>query len=406
MAAEHRGAQCRGAAVCAAAAAGGPERGGGLIWLLSLSLLAYAWIILRRLVAWQEMPTSDAPASFIPALRLSVIIPVRNEAANILMLLQDLDRQHYPKELIEVLVVDDHSEDNTVELIHEYVRGSKLNIRMLQLRDYPAMQLKKAAVQKGVELAQGELLVFTDGDCRVGQEWLRQYAYLYRLQQPYFISGPVCFHNTHSLFEKMQLVEFSSLIGIGGASIGMGRPNMCNGANLAYRKDIFDSVAGFAGNEGIASGDDEFLLHKVHEQYPGKVAFLKNSKAIVYTSARKTLISFVSQRVRWASKWKSYQSQRVQLVALAVFLVNFLLFLALALLVFGSLPLWIFVAAYVAKFAVDFLFLRQILGFLGKQEYLWYMLPLQLVYVPYVVITGVWGLLGRYRWKGRIIRNA
>lgn len=377
-----------------------------MIWLLSVSLLAYTWIILRRRAAWQQLPVSDAPAGYIPDVRLSVIIPVRNEAENILLLLQDLEQQQYPKELVEVLVIDDHSEDKTVELVNEYKASSTMIIRLLQLRDYPAMQLKKAAVQKGVETAHGELLVFTDGDCRVGQEWLRQYAYLYRLQQPYFISGPVSFQNTNTLFEKMQLVEFSSLIGIGGASIGMGKPNMCNGANLAYRKDIFNSVAGFTGNESIASGDDEFLLHKVHEQYPGKVAFLKNTKSIVYTNACKTLVSFVWQRVRWASKWQSYQRLDVQLVAVAVFLVNFLLFLSIALVLAGSLPLWIFIGAYASKFAVDFLFLKQVLGFLGKRRYLWYMLPLQLVYVPYVVFTGTCGLLGRYRWKGRTIRNS
>ena len=377
-----------------------------MIWLLGLSLLAYGWIILRRWDAWQDMPVSDAPATYIPDVRISVIIPVRNEGKNILLLLQDLDAQDYPKEVLEVLVVDDHSEDNTVDLVNEYSAGSTMSIRLLKLKDYPAMQLKKAAVQKGVELAQGELLVLTDGDCRVGAEWLRQYAYLYRMEHPYFISGPVSFHKMHTAFEKMQLVEFSSLIGIGGASIGMGEPNMCNGANLAYRRDIFHEVAGFTGNEGIASGDDEFLLHKVHEQYPGKVAFLKSSKAIVYTSACKTLISFVSQRVRWASKWKSYQNLSVQLVALAVFLVNFLLFLAIPLVIAGSLPLWAFMGAYLSKFAVDFLFLKRVLAFLGRQKYLWYMLPLQLVYVPYVVFTGTCGLLGRYRWKGRTIRNA
>jgi cellulose synthase/poly-beta-1,6-N-acetylglucosamine synthase-like glycosyltransferase len=377
-----------------------------MICLLAISLLAYSWIIYRCWNAWKELPATEAPVTYIPDVRLSVIIPVRNEEENIVLLLQDMENQRYPKELLEVLVVDDHSEDKTVELVNEYKAGSTMSIKLLQLNNYPAMQLKKAAVQKGVELARGELLVFTDGDCRVGQEWLRQYAYIYRMQQPYFISGPVSFHNTHTSFEKMQLVEFSSLIGIGGASIGMGKPNMCNGANLAYRKDIFDSVGGFAGNEGIASGDDEFLLHKVHEQYPGKVTFLKSSKGIVYTEARKTLVSFVSQRVRWSSKWKSYQSLQVQLIALCVFLVNFLLLLAIPLAIAGSLPLWIFLSAYIAKFAVDFLFLNRVLAFLGKREYLWYMLPLQLVYVPYVVFTGTCGLLGRYRWKGRIIHNS
>jgi poly-beta-1,6-N-acetyl-D-glucosamine synthase len=376
-----------------------------MTWLLLFSLLWYSWIILSRWLAWRRMPALTAPTAFHPSTRLTVIIPVRNEARNVQYLLQDLERQHYPRELLEVLVVDDHSDDTTATLVEQFILSSDLSVRYLRLGDYATYGGKKAAVQLGVEQARGELLVFTDGDCRVGPRWLRSYAYLYETEQPYFISGPVSFHHTHTHFERMQLVEFSSLIGIGGASISMGQPNMCNGANLAYRKDIFECVGGFAGNENIASGDDEFLLHKVHRAYPGRVRFLKDTEAMVYTSARKTLISFMQQRVRWASKWKSYQNLRVQLVALCVFLVNLLLFLAIPLTLWGSLPAWVFLAAYLTKFAVDFLFLKEITDFLQARRYLWYMLPLQFVYIPYVLVTAVLGLWGRYNWKGRTIRT-
>lgn len=377
-----------------------------MIWLLSLSLLAYAWVVLRRLVAWVQMNVSKLPDSFEPVTAVSVIIPVRNEAANIIALLQDLEAQQYPKALFEVIVVDDHSTDDTLQLIHQYNSGSTMSLSVLKLGNVAGLSMKKAAVKYGVEHAKGELLVLTDGDCRVGPEWLKQYAYTYQTQQPYFISGPVCFQNTHTVFERMQLVEFASLIGIGGASLAINRPNMCNGANLAYPKFIFEQVGGFSGNDGVASGDDEFLLHKIHRQYPGKAVFLKDAKAVVYTDARKSLTSFVSQRVRWASKWRAYQSINVQLVAFVVFLVNFLLFLAIPLFLFGHLPLLVFLGAYFTKFAIDFLFLERILGFLDKRGYIWYMLPLQLVYVPYVVLTGIGGLFGRYRWKGRSIRNS
>ncbi|MDX5480376.1 MAG: glycosyltransferase [Hymenobacteraceae bacterium] len=374
-------------------------------WLLLLSTVAYGWIILRRWYAWRQRPVQVVPAGYQPVTKVSVIIPVRNEAANIVALLQDLERQNYPKELMEVIVVDDHSEDNTIEVILEYALGSTMSISWLSLKDHPGAKLKKGAVQKGVEAAAGELLVLTDGDCRVGVNWLRQYACRFEQERPYFISGPVCFHHTASAFEKMQLVEFASLIGVGGASIGLKRPNMCNGANLAYTKEAFRAVGGFAGNEGVASGDDEFLLHKVHAHFPGKVSFLKSDEAIVYTEARKTLVSFLYQRVRWASKWRAYQQVNVQLVALVVFAVNLLLFVAIPLVLWGRMPLWAFVSAYVAKCGVDFLFLDRILSFMGTRKYLWYMLPLQLVYIPYVVITAVFGLFGRYSWKGRPIRN-
>ena len=377
-----------------------------MIWLLSLSLLAYGWVVLRRLVAWVRMAATALPENYTPVTRISVIIPVRNEAANIVALLQDLEAQQYPRELYEVLVVDDHSTDHTLQLIHQYKSGSTMSFSVLELAGVAGVSMKKGAVKYGVEQAAGELLVFTDGDCRVGPEWLKQYAYTYETKQPYFISGPVAFQNTQSMFGKMQQVEFASLIGIGGASLALNKPNMCNGANLAYPKFVFEQVGGFSGNDGIASGDDEFLLHKVHQQYPGRAVFLKSAQAIVRTDTRKSLISFLSQRVRWASKWRAYQSLNVQLVALVVFLVNFQLFLAIPLLLFGHLPLLVFAGAYFIKFIIDFLFLERILAFLNKRSYIWHILPLQLVYVPYVVLTGIGGLFGRYRWKGRTIRNS
>ncbi|WP_299760821.1 glycosyltransferase [uncultured Pontibacter sp.] len=374
-------------------------------WLLLFSLLWYSWIILSRWLAWKRMPAVTAPANFQPATPITVIVPVRNEAENILDLLHDLERQNYPRELLEVLVLDDHSEDDTAALVRRFILEPNLKVRCLQLDDYVKQSGKKAAVQVGVEQAEGELLVFTDGDCRVGPEWLRTYAFVYETEHPYFISGPVSFHHTTTHFERMQLVEFASLIGIGGASIALGQPNMCNGANLAYPKAVFEKVQGFAGNENIASGDDEFLLHKVDKSFPGSVFFMKSPEAVVYTNARKDLISFVQQRVRWASKWKSYQSLQVQLVALCVFQVNLLLFVAIPLVLWGSLAFEVFLAAYLAKFSVDFLFLSLVTKFLQERRYLWYLLPLQFVYIPYVLITAVLGLFGRYSWKGRIIRT-
>ncbi|MCC9165646.1 glycosyltransferase family 2 protein [Pontibacter harenae] len=351
------------------------------------------------------MPSVELPPTYKAATKLSVIIPVRNEADNILNLLQDLEQQTYPKALFEVLVIDDASDDEIPQLVAEYAWTSSIAIKYLKLSNYVKQGGKKAAVQQGVELAKGELLIFTDGDCRVQPEWLALFAYAYTTKRSCFISGPVSFHRTHSWFEKMQLVEFASLIGTGGASIGLGKPNMCNGANLAYTKAVFQEVRGFAGNEAIASGDDEFLLHKVAKVYPDRISFLKSQKAIVHTEARKTVGSFISQRVRWASKWKSYQNVEVQLLAATVFLVNLMFFLAIPAVLLNYMQLAVFVMAYVVKFVVDCLFLKRILHFLGKPRYLLYMLPLQFVYIPYVVLVAIYSLLGRYTWKGRNVQN-
>src|SRR5690606_26866381 len=122
---------------------------------------------------------------------------------------------------------------------------------------------KKAAIETGIELAQGTWIACTDGDCRLSPLWLHSFSQMIYDRQPKFISGPVLYHPVQTLWQQVQALEFSALIGMGAASIGLQNPTMCNGANLAYEKDAFLLVNGFAGNEQVPSGDDEFLLHKI-----------------------------------------------------------------------------------------------------------------------------------------------
>ncbi len=201
--------------------------------------------------------------------------------------------------------------------------------------------------------------------------------------------------------ERRQEVEFAALVGIGGASLALGAPNMCNGANLAYTRAAFLAVQGFSGNAHVASGDDEFLMHKIAARYPGQVAFLKAPAAIVSTAAQESVGAFLAQRVRWASKWPHYQNRRIKQLALLVFGVNALLFLGAA----GAVPGWLaggqIALLYAVKLAVDGWFLAPVLRFFNRRHHLLYLLPWQLVYVPYVVGTALAGLRGTYSWKGR-----
>jgi biofilm PGA synthesis N-glycosyltransferase PgaC len=374
-----------------------------MAWLLFSFLVLYGYVILRRRRAWQQLP-APAPG---PAARVfvSVVIPVRNEEANIGKLLQDLAAQHYPADLFEVLIVDDGSTDSTAGQVQAFLPGAPFSLRYLDLAAWGGGTGKKQAVTAGIGQARGELLAFTDGDCRLQPAWLQLLAASYQQHQARFISGPVAFHNPAGPFAKMQAVEFTSLIGVGAASLALGKPNMCNGANIAYPKSVFAEVNGFAGNEHIASGDDEFLLHKVFATYPGQVIFLKAPGATVYTSAQPSLGSFVAQRVRWASKWPAYRQAAPRLLALLVFGLNALLLASGAAWVWGSLPAWVFGLAFSLKFLVDLVFLWPVMGFFQQQQYWPYILLLQLVYVPYVVGVGLASWKRQYRWKGRLVNS-
>ncbi|TGE25008.1 glycosyltransferase [Hymenobacter aquaticus] len=374
--------------------------------LLALPLLyAARMLALRR--AWAALPTGPAtvPEQFLATRQFSVLVAARNEAAHLPGLLADLARQSLPAACFEVIIVDDHSTDATAEIVAAAAAGSPFSLRLIRLGDEPGAGTgKKAALQAALRRARAPWVVCTDADCRLGPDWLRSYAALVATDDAArFISGPVLLTGPATALHHLMGLEFAGLIGVGAASIGSQHPTMCNGANLAYRRADFVAVRGFAGNEHLASGDDEFLLHKLHAAFPGSIRFLKSPAAIVSTAAPATLGGLLRQRVRWASKWRHYQHAASQRLALLVLGANVALFLGLLLgLIRPALWPWV-LGIWVLKLGADAWFLGPVLRFLGRPRWLRWVLVLQVLYAPYALAIGLLGLRGSYEWKERAV---
>jgi cellulose synthase/poly-beta-1,6-N-acetylglucosamine synthase-like glycosyltransferase len=373
------------------------------LFLLLLSL-AYALFTTTLWITWLRLPAFSPPAQLIDGPSITVIVPVRNEAANIGQLLNDLNQQTYTQ--IEVIVADDSSTDNTRLIVEQYAQTANFPLRLLALTNEQTASPKKRAISQSITFAQGDLIITTDGDCRVGPDWLASFAAFYQQTGANFISGPVTFSAgparvKPSFFDALQTVEFSSLIGSGACTLALGQPTMCNGANLCYEKRVFTEVGGFAGVDHLASGDDEFLMHKIARQYPDGVRFLKSEAAIVSTEPHQSWRAFYNQRKRWASKWRAYDSYVPTLLAVFIFLSNASPMLAL-------LGWWLdFLNGSMAglviglKLLPEFLFLRQILVFLQKRRAVKYIPLTQLIYPVYVLFFGLVAQGKGYQWKGR-----
>lgn len=371
-----------------------------MLFITYFILAGYAIFLLIAWGAWLRLDFKQ-PVSLPQKLPfLTVIIPVRNEENNIIKLLQDIENQLFNKNNFEVIVVNDSSTDSTKLLVQNF---QKLATFSLHLLDLPAIKNntspKKRAITAAIQQAKGELIVTTDGDCRVGPEWLQTIATYYHQTDTFFISSPVTFieEKNTSFFKKVwnriQIIEFGSLVGSAAASIRLGFPNMCSGANLAYKKSIFLDVNGYDGNEQLASGDDEFLMHKIAAKYPNKVQFLKSEKVIISTAAHSSLTSFYNQRKRWASKWKSYQNWQPTALAIFIFMVNLLTIYALF---SGNWPLLLL------KCGVEFLFLFSIMVFFKKTKTSIFIPFTQLIYPFYVVFFGLISQKkSKYFWKER-----
>ncbi|GAB3511943.1 glycosyltransferase [Spirosoma knui] len=368
------------------------------IFLVVISGL-YALFALLLWVTWLRMPLVKADENVINGPFITVIIPVRNEAEYIGQLLADLSRQTYSN--FEVIVADDSSTDNTLALIQAQVSRVPYTLRPLPLTDERSASPKKRAISQSISLARGELIITTDGDCRVGPDWIRAFAAFYRATNAKMITGPVTFTTETSVFDSLQTVEFSSLIGSGACTLALGRPTMCNGANLCYVKEVFTEVGGFAGVDQLASGDDEFLMHKVAAHYRDGVRFLKSRDAIVRTQPHRSWRAFYNQRKRWASKWRAYSSWMPSLLAVFVFLSNAAPVAAVGGWGLGLIHGNAVLIVVGLKVVTEFLFLRQVLVFLQKKSSVNFIPLTQLLYPFYVVFFGLAAQGKGYTWKGR-----
>lgn len=371
-----------------------------LCWLITI---CYCVFVLITWKLWNAIPSNHRTTQRSSAeITVSVIIPVRNEAATIGYLLEDLSQQNYPRNLFEVIVVDDCSDDETSAIVQRFSTLPDSNIRLLSMEEKASSSPKKRAISKAIQSATGALIMTTDGDCRVGKEWITAFVELHCTTDAQFISGPVTFNPEKTLADQLQTVEFSSLIATGAACIQAGYPTMCNGANLAYTKSVFTQVSGFDGFTQIASGDDEFLLHKVKKQYPNGVAFIKDQRAIVQTNAHQTWKGFYNQRKRWASKWQYYQTSTPKIMAAFVFFSNAILPLTLILTLVGILPFGVTCAIWLVKCLPEWLLISTTLRFLKKSKSIVFIPFVQLLYPWYVILFGLSNNSTKtYLWKGR-----
>lgn len=369
--------------------------------------LCYVMLIAYFFRGWLRLEEFTAPAKFSPV-RLSVIIPARNEEHNLPEILNDLREQNYPASDFEVIVADDFSSDRTAETIRRFPME---NLRLVSLEEIPGIHRsetpnKKRAIEEAVHIASGELIVTTDADCRVGTNWLRTIAAFFSSRGVVFIAGPVSYFYDESFLGKFQTLDFLSLVGIAAASIRNGFYNLCNGANLAYTKEAFLAVEGYSGNHHIASGDDMMLMHKIARIQSGRIAFLRNKDAIVYTHTEKDLAAFWRQRMRWTSKSTHYEDRRITAILVFVYLFNLLLLINA---VYGLInPFYLRVAMwqFLIKIVADTIFTYSIAKFFRRENLLWLFLPMQLAHIIYVLIVGVAGSFGRrYAWKGRAVHN-
>ena len=384
-----------------------------------LILFFYAALVLCALYGWQKKSKEIiVTGNFQPT--ISIIIALRNELHNIPTLIASLNNLDYPQHLIEILLVDDHSTDNSFAKLQELTQH---NVMYTILQCPPGVAGKKQALAWAVGQTGNEYILFTDADCELPATWISAYTeHIAQHKQAHFFFGLVNHSVEKNFLQQWFTLDFLSLVAMQGGLAKVHKAFSCNAANMCISRQFAQNQ--YETNSAYSSGDDVFLLHKAKQIDNEAVVFVGSTKAMVTTAAPGTIKQFITQRIRWASKTDGYRDWWALAVALLVYTTSFCVLISaiLFLVPCGALSLSkclsslvscssflvprsssLVLFAFGIKTLIDLLFFTFTLPTFQKQKLLPQVVVFQIFYVLYIVLIPIFVLCFTKSWKGRKI---
>jgi biofilm PGA synthesis N-glycosyltransferase PgaC len=352
-----------------------------MYWLPAILIMPYFFLILK--IYRNLLKISPFNSTFVPSTPVSVIIACRNEAERLPALIDSIAGQDYPKELIEVIIVDDNSTDGTFEIAEALSEPEGFSI----LRNHG--RGKKEAIRTAVGASVNRLIITTDSDCTMGKGWIKTIASFFEMNTPALIICPVKISGPGGFYGNFQELEFLGLQGITAGSAMAGKAVMCNGANLAFTRDTYLNHAEHLHFD-LATGDDVFMLHSLKKEAGSKIQWLESPDALVSTIPSPSVSSFLSQRRRWISKWKAYDDSFTILTGIVTISAVLLQMAAFMAIFFRFSFILTFLSIFLLKSIPDFLILRNTTARYGKKQLMRWFLPAQIIY-PFYVLAVVLG---------------
>ena len=361
-----------------------------LLYITSLLYVIYGFIQLKK----KSVDNSNNAEQ-----KISIVIAARNESKNIAACLTSLIHQNYDKNNFEIIVVDDHSTDDTLAIVEEIIKGTSLSVTIHQLTDQVS---KKGALKKGIKHAQYPIIATTDADCVLPENWLTIIANNLK-EQTAMILGPVTFLDEKGFLGAFQFLDMCAIQGMTFGLAYYQKPILNNGANLSYLRAIYHQVGGYDDYE-TPSGDDIFLLEKFKLQEQQVVGVL-NQEFIVETESKKSWNEFFHQRMRWASKTNYYKDRFLLLFSSLIFIQNSIIVFIYGGMLFVEEMRVIGIILIMSKWLIDFILLFLLSSFFNRRKRLLYFIPVQIFHPIYIVLIGLFSRFCKFKWKDRIFNE-
>ena len=325
--------------------------------------------------------------------KVSVVIAARNEEENISNLIEDLINQDYPKDYLEIIIVNDRSYDQTEKIINNFQSKHKHILQINVKKINPDMTPKKNALTVGIASSNGEIIVSTDADCRVPSRWVSSMTETV-IMYPGIVIGYSKINEDSSYFSAYQTLDFLGIMSSNAGFSRIGFPCSGSGQNLAYRKKDFEAIQGFNSVKNEISGDDMYLVQTI-DALIGSYCNTDES-SFVTTKAETTISGFLNQRTRWSSNSRKNSKTNLQLF---LFLLTALIFNSSILISLFLIPTTIWIYFFSTKMVMELIVLK--LGgkiFKTKIKLVSFIIwsVVQPIYIPYIAILG---FKNKFLWK-------
>lgn len=377
------------------------------MWLILIYSLFVCWgmyllgMLLLALFSRMGFASQKRNELFQP--QVTVLLPFRNESTGIIACAKTLLQQAYPAQKMDILFVNDHSEDDSEEKISAFLRSSEKNISCSVFSLPETAQGKRAAIQAGVNRANGEIILTVDADCLYPPYWLQTMLNGFS-ENTKMTFGPVCQPGKHFLGQLFAL-EHLSLQAMAYALAAVNMPSYASGASMAFCKEAYLILANKIGGKELLWGDDVFTLHAFKKKYKKCITPVFCPENLVIASAPETALKQFKQRVRWFSKAGHYTDGHTRLVMWVSGFVHLSVFLILPI---------VWLMPHLATVCLLFLLLKALIEFtflfLGAKQVRMFgilkvFLPAFLAYPFYMLALSFAALFLDIRWKGRKVQQ-
>ena len=368
---------------------------GGVALLYALEYSFFMLGISRSFRASRTVSASDSDRREVLP-HVSVVVAARNEEENIGLCLEALLAQDYPPELIEIVAVNDESEDRTLEIIERMAAAAPGRIVPLStVPERSGLHGKPRAIAQGVDVASGEIIMLTDADCRPSATWVSASRKYFRAGAD--VLGGFTLVDGETFFGRMQQLDWIHLQAIAAASMAFGSPVGVIGNNFGFRKQVYEEAGGYRGIP--FSITEDFTLFLALVRNGNRVEYPCDPDALVRTRPCPDLQSVLRQKHRWGRGGIESTPHGYSIIVVA-----FLMLVAICVAPFVSPLAWGIV--WGTKFLCDLAFLLPVMNRFGVERSIRFFLPFQFYFLAQALIVPLMLVNPNVHWKGRVFRTA